>query len=311
MKTRIAATFLSFAAIIVAGHAAQPRLRIASLHPVLTEIAREIGGDLVSVASVLPPGVDPHVFEPSAVDLRAIIDADLTLAAGLQLESYLDRLPARVGAPGRILSAGDTLPAGLQLRHDGHDHDHAAHDGHDHAHGPVDPHWWQSIDCVSFIAGRVGDELARLRPESSGDFARNTLAYRRRLAALKDWAAAEIARIPPARRHLVTSHEAFGYLARDHGFEVHSLSGLSTDSEPDARRLVVLIKLIRDGGVPAVFAENNANPRVIANIVSETGARAGGMLYADGPGPAGSGADTYETMYRHNIGVLVEALAPE
>ncbi|MDR0353997.1 MAG: metal ABC transporter substrate-binding protein, partial [Opitutaceae bacterium] len=174
----------------------------------------------------------------------------------------------------------------------------------------TDPHWWQSIDCVDYIAGRIGEELARLRPESAATFARNTRACRQRLSALKTWAAAEVSRIPPGRRHLVTSHDAFGYLARDYGFEIHPLAGLSTDSEPDARRLAVLIKLIRDKKIPAVFAENNANPRVIANLVSETGARAGGTLYADGPGPEDSAAATYETMYRHNIRTLVEALAP-
>jgi zinc/manganese transport system substrate-binding protein len=317
--------FVSLLFILSISASAQQPLKIASLHPVLTGLARETGGGLVSITSVLPSGVDPHVFEPSAVDLRAIVTADLVLASGLGLESYLDRLAGRAGATGKILSAGDTLPASLQLRagagdathaHDhaarGHDHrdSHAAHDDHAHAHGPADPHWWQSVDCVSFIAGRIGDELARLRPEAADAFARNTRACQQRLAALKTWAAAEIARIPPGRRHLVTSHDAFGYLARDYGFEIHTLSGLSTDSEPDARRLAALIKLIRAQNIPAVFAENNANPRIIANLVAETGARAGGTLYADGPGPADSGAATYEAMYRHNIRTLVEALAP-
>jgi zinc/manganese transport system substrate-binding protein len=308
--------------MLSAAAAAQQPLRIASLHPVLAGIARETGGDLVTVASVLPSGVDPHLFEPSAVDLRAIVNADLVLAAGLGLESYLDRLAGRAGATGRILSAGGTLPENLLLRAGS---DEAGSHAHDDNPAPdaacanrkskienrksPDPHWWQSIDCVSFIAGRIGDELARLRPESADAFARNARACRQRLAGLKTWAAAEIARIPPGRRHLVTSHDAFGYLARDYGFEIHPLSGLSTDSEPDARRLAVLIKLIRDQKIPAVFAENNANPRVIANLVSETGARAGGVLYADGPGPADSGAATYEAMYRHNIRTLVEALA--
>ncbi|MDR2675626.1 MAG: metal ABC transporter substrate-binding protein [Opitutaceae bacterium] len=366
----ITAAFMLSAAIASAD--AQPPLKIASLHPVLTGIARETGGGLVSITGVLPPGVDPHVFEPSAIDLRAIVNADLILAAGLGRESYLDRRAGRAGASGRILSAGDMLPDALLLRagggghrHDGHRHDEHEHDAHAHAPPPTraraaaatnanaraaandtgadsdtataaasaagadsdtgaaiphsatrdphsaDPHWWQSVDCVSFIAGRIGGELALLRPESADVFARNTRACQRRLAALKAWAAAEIARIPPARRHLVTSHDAFGYLARDYGFEIHPLSGLSTDGEPDARRLAALIRLIRGKNIPAVFAENNASPRVIANLVSETGARTGGTLYADGPGPADSGAATYEAMYRHNIRTLVEALAPE
>ncbi|MDR0902852.1 MAG: metal ABC transporter substrate-binding protein [Opitutaceae bacterium] len=324
--------YFPFILFILSTAAAQQPLKIASLHPVLTGLAREIGGDLVTVTSVLPSGVDPHLFEPSAVDLRAIVNADLTLAAGLGLESYLDRLAARAGAPGKILSAGDTLPENLLLCPGARDHAAHAAGCHHHSHAATattgddatiphsafriphsalraDPHWWQSIDCVSFIAGRIGDEFARLRPEAAGAFARNTRACRQRLSALKTWAGAEIARIPPARRHLVTSHDAFGYLARDYGFEIHSLSGLSTDSEPDARRLAVLIKLIREKKIPAVFTENNASPRVIANLVSETGARTGGTLHADGPGPADGDAATYEAMYRHNIRTLVAALA--
>ena len=158
-------------------------------------------------------------------------------------------------------------------------------------------------------ADLVRAEFSRERPASADAFARNALAYRRRLAALKAWVSAEVARLPPARRQLVTSHDAFGYFARDYGFAIHSINGLSTESEADARHLAALIDLIRREKIRAVFAESSANPRLVANLLEETGARLGGTLYADGLGPAGSGAESYEAMYRHNVLAIVGALS--
>lgn len=286
-------------------HATEPKLKIVTLNTVLTEIAHEVGGGNVEVRGLVRPGVDPHGFEPSAADLRVLLEADLILASGLQLEPYLDRLPEKIGARGRILKVGDALH-GLIAAGDDHGHEGHGHASHDH--GEQDPHWWHGIDHVIAAVALVRDELARQRPAEAGDFFRHAAAYEQRLQALKAWAGAEMAVIDPGSRHLVTSHDAFAYLARDYGLQVHAINGLSTDSEPSAKHLAALIRLIREKKIRAVFAENNVNPRVVANLIGETGVRAGGTLYADGFGPPGSDAITYEAMYRHNVRVIVEAL---
>jgi zinc/manganese transport system substrate-binding protein len=270
---------------------------VVTLSTVLTEIAGEVGGAEVSVSGLVRPGVDPHMFNPSPADIRMLVDADLVLASGLSLEPYLDRVVAGSAPKGRIVEVGDRVPLVL------------AASGRSGA-GQRDPHWWHSIGNVIFAVDLVRSELAGLRPESSGVFAANAGRYRRRLEALQSWASREVEKLPPGRRILVTSHDAFGYLAHDYGFTVRPISGLSTESEADARHLAGLADFVRAERVKAVFVENSASPRLVESLLEETGARLGGTLYADGLGPAGSGADDYASMYRHNLSAIVDALAP-
>ncbi len=282
---------LLLSAFIVSLVRAEDRpLRVVTLNTVLTEIAREVGGGQISVNGLVKPDVDPHSFDPSASDIRALAEADVVLASGLSLESYLDRIASNTGKA-RVLKIGDALPSVLST-----------------GGSEPDPHWWNSIDNVLFASELVRAEYARLRPSSATEFARNAQAYRRRLLALKTEIAREIDTLPPEKRHLVTSHDAFGYFARDYGFTVHAISGLSTDSEPDARHLATLIDLIRRKHIKAVFAESSVNSKLIANLVRETGVRLGGTLYADGLGVAGGDAATYEAMVRLNARTIVESL---
>ncbi len=271
-------------------------VRVATLSSVLTELARVVGGDEVEVTGLVRPGVDPHTFNPSPADVRTLVDADLVLASGLSIEPYLERIVSGAGTRGRVVTVGDLVPVVLTLkRGDG---------GLE-----KDPHWWHSINDMIFATDLVRSELARLRPASAGAFSRRAGAYRLRLLDLRAWAAQEVAALPPARRQLVTSHDAFGYLARDCGFEIHPIDGLSTESEPDARRLAALVDLIRARGIRAIFVESSANPRLVESLISETGARLGGTLYADGLGAAGSGAEDYVSMYRLNLATIVGALS--
>jgi len=112
----------------------------------------------------------------------------------------------------------------------------------------------------------------------------------------------------PAGLGMAITHDAFGHLARDYGFTVHPLASYSTESEPDARRLATLVDEVRRLRVKAVFAEDSASSRVIKTLAADTGVAVPPALYADGPGAPGSGVDTYEAMYRHNLGTIIEAL---
>lgn len=269
-------------------------IRVATLNTVLTEIATKVGGDDVSVTGILRPGIDPHSFNPSPADMRAIVDADLVLASGLGIDAYLGRLVSHSGAKGRVVSVGDAAPLILVVSQ---------------ASGEKDPHWWHSIDDVIFATDLVRSELTRLRPGSGDQFAANARNYVWGLVDLRSWANTQMARLPAADRVLVTSHDAFGYLARELGFEVHPINGPSTESEVDGRHLSALVDLIRARKVRAIFVENSANPRLVENLLEETGAKLGGTLYADGLGPEGSDASDYAAMYRHNVSALVSALS--
>ena len=302
------AALLLWAGSISAVFAGEVPLRVVTLNTVLTEIARSVGGDEVRVTGMLQPGVNPHDFQPSPRDIRNATEAEVVLASGLHLEAYLEHIIANTSAGHRLVLVGDNLPSELSLSTP-HTHAHApGAPACSASHGERVPHWWHSIDNVLFATELVRAEFSRQRPALAERFTANAQVYRQRLLALKEWAQAEVAQIPPARRLLFTSHDAFGYLARDYGFKVHALSGLSTDGEPNARHMARLIDLIRKEKVKAVFAENSVNPRLISQLVSETGVKLGGTLYADGLGTAESPAATYESMMRHNLTTLVNAL---
>jgi zinc/manganese transport system substrate-binding protein len=286
---------LGLSCLALSAHAGA-RVRVATLNTVLTEIARQVGGDRVAVVGIVSPGVDPHTFSPSPSDIRALVDADLVLASGLNLEGYLDRLVASAGPSGRIVAVGDALPLALQVPGAG-------------GRAEKDPHWWNSIGNVILASDLVKRELSAVSPEHAEEFAANAEAYEARLRGLSAWVSAEVGRLPPGRRHLVTSHDAFGYFARDYGFSVHAINGLSTESEADARNVAALIELIRRERTRAVFAENSVDPRLVEDLVRETGVRLGGTLYADGLGPPGSGAESVDAMFRHNVTAIVGALA--
>jgi len=275
--------------------AAPPRpLRVVTLSTVLTEIAATIGGPDVAVTGLLQPGVDPHSFEPNPSDLRKLVGADVVLASGLGVEAYLDRLASESGTGAAIIEVGDVLA------------DHSLFI-EEHGRREPDPHWWNSIAATKRVVQAVTAEFCRLRPGSSSDFAARADAMNARLDALDAWARERIATLAPARRQLVTNHDAFAWFARDYGFTVHPISGLSPDSEPGARDLARLADLVKDGHIPAIFVESSENSALATALATETGASLGGMLYADGLSPDGDGA-TYEGMFRHNVRTIVGAL---
>lgn len=300
MKFAIAAFFLVGLGLARAGDG----LAVASLSTVLTDVARNVGGDKITVTEIIKPGIDPHDFQPSPSDIRALSKARVVLASGLGFESYLEKLRASVGKNPIFVVVGEKITP-LMVEESGHDHE-----GHDHSHGhggkQPDPHWWHSIANVKIATRVIRDALIAADPAHRATFEANAKAYLARLDELAKWTRIQVARLPKKSRVLVTSHEALGYFARDYGFEIHPVEGISTGEQPSSKRVRELIGKIKADGVKAIFAENVENPKVLGEITKETGAVSGGTLYADGLGA--KEANTYEAMIRHNVETIVKAL---
>ena len=152
----------------------------------------------------------------------------------------------------------------------------------------------------------IRDALIKISPADQAEFTANADRYIATLDALEKWAKVKVAELPRNRRKLVTSHDAFQYFARDFGFTIYPVEGVSTSDEPSSKNVVDLVQTIKQEQVKAVFFENIANPKVLREITNESGAKVGGELYADGLGEGDTA--TYEGMFRHNVTVIVDAL---
>lgn len=297
---KLAIALLVFAGLAT-GHAAD-KLQVASLSTVLSDIASHVGGDRVEVTSIVKPGIDPHEFEPTPGDIKTISQAKVVLVSGLGFEGYLGKLRAAVGKGPKFVVVGDAIKP-IMADEEGHDHGHS----HGNKDGKVaDPHWWHSVPNVKIATRVIRDAFVAADPADAPTFEGNTQTYLARLDDLAKWVKLEVAKLPKDRRILITSHDALGYFARDHGFEIHPVQGISTADQPSSKKVRQLIGEIKDEGVKAIFAENIENPKVLSEITRETGARLGGMLYADGLGK--DEANTYESMMRHNVTTIVSAL---
>lgn len=277
------------------------KLQVASLSTVLSDFAKQVGGDRVEVVEIVKAGDDPHLFEPGPGDVKKISKAKLVLANGLGFEGYLAKLKDGVGSGPVFVVPGDKVKP-LLLDHD-HDDDH----GHDHCHSDgADPHWWHSISNAKIAVREIRDALIKADPAGSETYQSRAKAYMSALDTLEKESRLEVAKLPKSRRVLVTSHHALGYFARDYDFTILPVQGISTSDQPSSQKIKDLIGKIKGLGVKAIFAENIENPKVLEELTRETGAKIGGVLYADGLGEGET--STYEGMLRHNVSTIVGAL---
>ena len=272
-------------------------LKVAVLHPLLADIARQVGGEAVEVVDLIGPNGDPHHFEPNPDDLKSAEGATLYLVAGMGLEGYLPKLKGIIKDKATLVEVGATLPA-LEgaCDHEGHDH------GHNHDH-EIDPHWWHSIDLFRRATGVVTEALASAAPGEADGFRENAEVYRKQLDELERWTKREIAKIPRDKRHLATAHAAFNYFCKDFGFTAHPVQGLNREQMPDPKQLAKLVETLKKEQVSAIFPEKESNPKILQTLTSDTGIRLGEPLIADG-----TGVKSYQEMVRHNVAAIVKGL---
>jgi zinc/manganese transport system substrate-binding protein len=275
-------------------------LQVSALHPLMADLARQVGGDRVAVFDLVGEGGNPHRYEPRPADLKKMQSSALVLAAGKHLESYLDRISANLRGT-TILEVGRTIPS-LTVGKD------AVYTCcPNHGASGLDPHWWHGIDNMRRASRVVAQAFAEKDPANRNFYLANAATYGKRLDGLKKWARAELARVPRGQRILVTAHNAFAYFAKEFGFEVIAVAGLNQEQNTTPQDQAKTIASIRKHRVRAVFPEQGAGGKALQTIASATGARIGQSLIADGNGSGG--AATFEGMIRYNVNVITTALA--
>jgi zinc/manganese transport system substrate-binding protein len=276
-------TLLGFGGAV---HAAPP-VRVVASFSVLADLVRQVGGDRVRVDALVGPNGDAHAFSPAPADARRVAQADLVVVNGLGLEGWMDRLIAASGTKAPIIVASRGVRA-----------------------NPGDPHAWQGVENAEIYVRNIRDGLIHVDPAGGAAYAAAANRYLAVLAALDRDIRAGIATIPPARRRVITTHDAFGYYQRAYGIQFIAPEGVSTEAEASPRAVARIVGQIKAEHIPAVFLENISDNRLTEQIARETGARIGGEVYSDAlSGPDGPAA-TYVAMMRHNLAAFVGALAP-
>jgi zinc/manganese transport system substrate-binding protein len=278
--------------LIASPASAENRLNVVASFSIIGDFVKNVGGDRVNVTTLVGPDGDVHVYTPAPADARKIADAKLLIVNGLGLEGWLPRLLQSSGSKAPIITATKGI-APLRLGSD------------------ADPHAWQSVANAKIYVANIRDALAAAEPADAAAFRTNAEHYQAALDDLDREVRSAVGRIPPERRKVISTHNAFGYFAASYGIEFIAPSGVSTEAEPSARDVAQIIGQIRSAKIPAVFLENISDPRMVSRIAAETGAKVGGTLFSDALTDEKGVCPTYIEMVRHNIKTLTSALGNE
>jgi len=288
--------FIALAFFMVSG-ARAAEIEVIASFSILGDFVRQIGGERVSVHTLVGPGQDTHAYEPRPSDARRLKHAGLVVLNGLGFDDWLPRLARASGYQGTLLVASDGIRP-LAMR-----------GGNDGQNARIDPHAWQDVVNVRAYVTNIAAALIAADPDGADAYRANAARYRDALDALDADIRAAIARLPQERRRVVSSHDAFAYFARAYGLAFLAPVGAAGHSKPGARDVARLIEQLRNEKAPAVFIETISDPRLIERIRAESGATMGGTLYSDALSPAEGPAPTYISMMRHNLDTLMAALA--
>jgi zinc/manganese transport system substrate-binding protein len=278
---------------------------------IIGEVVERVGGDRIQHRVLVGANTDSHTYEPTPQDTAELAGATLIIQNGLGFEPWLDRLYGASGSRAARVSVAEGL-ASLRVP-DEDDADHGdGHARHEHKPGDYDPHVWFDANNMADITLAVQQALEETDPAGVGVYQANAAQYISELRTLDAWIFQQVATLPTDRRRLVTSHDNLAYFAERYGFEVvgTALGSISTEvADPSAGTVAALVTEIRAAGVPAIFAENVSNPRLMEQIASAAGVLLVPDLYTDALTAPGTPAATYDGLMRHNVTRIVSALS--
>ncbi len=287
-------------------HAQAPIQAVASFS-ILGDLVRQVGGERVQVEVLVGAGSDAHVFQPTPAQARLVGQAQVVFSNGLGFEGWMSRLLKTAGYKGQQVVVSQGIQPMKEAGYDDHkDHKHGGHD-----HGETDPHAWQSVGNAKVFVKNIAQGLCRADAAGCEAYDRNARAYVARLDALDTEIRAAWAPIPAAQRKVITSHDAFGYYARDFSVKFLAPQGVSTESEASAKGVARLVRQIKQEQIKALFVESISDPRLIAQIGRETGVKPSGELFSDSLSAADGVAPTYFDMMRFNTRALTTAVRGE
>ncbi|MBF0160675.1 MAG: metal ABC transporter substrate-binding protein [Magnetococcales bacterium] len=272
-------------------------IRVVASFSILADLVAQVGGEAVTVKSLVGADGDAHVYEPLPADVVAVQSAQMFVVNGLGFEGWMQRLIKASDFRGLLVTASTGIQPLSLSRGPGVEPAEVA-----------DPHAWHDLRHVQVYVRNMAEGLARLAPERSALFRANADRYQQELVALDRWVREVLATIPPERRTVISSHDAFGYFTQAYGVTFLAPVGVSSDAEPSAAQVAKLIGQIKKRKIKAIFLENRSNPRMVKQLIKESGAVLGGTLYTDALSTAEGPAPSFLAMVRHNVTALSRAM---
>lgn len=301
----ILTTFLLSACSASAGGSQLPiaerTINVVTTTGMIADIVLNVGGERVNVEALMGPGVDPHLYKPTASDVTNLERADIVFYNGLHLEGRMvevfEKMEEAGSATHAVASEIDTnlLRTPPQFE------------------GQFDPHIWFDVTLWRLAVEKAARDLSALDPASKDLYEANTQAYLAQLDELDTYIREQIATVPEASRVLVTAHDAFGYFGEQYGVEVRGLQGTSTAAEAGAADVQELAAFLAERKIKAIFVESSVPPATIEAVQKATQAQGwdvqiGGQLFSDAMGQAGTPEGTYIGMVKFNVDTIVKAL---
>ncbi len=278
----------------------------AAFYP-LEFLAKTIGGDQIQVISLTVPGAEPHDMELTPVQVAELENISLAL----YIEGFMPAVDEAIEAsvPDRALDLSTTVTllegeAHSEEGHSdegGHSDDEVATDD-DHGHGAYDPHIWLDPANMISMANAVSGRLIAIDPARSDLYSANTAALVAELEALDQEFTSGLANCE--QKEIVTSHDAFGYLANAYGFEQHGIAGLSPDTEPSPARLVEISEMVIAEGITTIYYETLVSPAIAETVANETGATTAVLDPIEGL--VEGSTDTFITVMQANLQALIK-----
>lgn len=283
-------------------------LAVVATTTLIADVVRVVGGDAVSLTILLPAGSDPHRFDPSPAEARAVADAQVVFMNGLGLEIYMEDLVLESGSTAEVVVVSDGIEP-LGLADSGEEDAHAGEEDHSHE-GGFDPHVWMDPNNVIIWTRNIAAALSEADPDRAALFEANAAAYIQELEELDLWIAAQVEPLTPDQRGLVVDHDSLSYFARRYGFTLVGfvVPGYSTLAQPSAQELAELIDQIRSFEVRAIFVDPSFSPALAESVAADAGVQIV-TLYTASLTPEDGPAATYLDLMRTNTTAIVDALS--
>ena len=300
MRKSIICLFVIFLVACKAPTKSSGKLKVVVTTSMLTDLVKNIGGDLIDLQGLMGAGVDPHLYKASEGDVSKLFNADVIFYNGLHLEGKLVAVFEKMETQKTTVALGEFLAKEGLI-------------GSDYFASNYDPHVWFNIQYFKEFSDKVTSVLSEKDPKNAASFTANNLAFQQKLDLLHTAVVNTIATLAPEKRILVTAHDAFNYFGKAYGFKVVGLQGLSTATEAGVQDVQKLSEYIIANKVKAIFIESSVPRRTIEALQEAVLSKGhqvsiGGSLYSDALGDGGSVEGTYVGMFLYNVKTIVNAL---